>query len=182
MKTEKNVFYENYPLADVAACNIVSLGIYAAGALILARIGFEWVALYLLYCLVLEIQLIGRHCRDCYYYARCCAFGKGKLASLFFKCGSGRFDALRITWATVAPGFLVALIPAIAGAIMLLKSFDWVVAALVAAILALASLGSAFVRRKIACAHCKQRELGCPAEKLFDQNKSKGKTKAKNEL
>ena len=174
VKNCKNCFYENYPLADVFICNVVSLATYAAGALVLARVGIEWVALYLIYCLALEVRLLGGHCVDCYYYGKTCAFGKGRLAALFFKKGTNaKFSAMRVTWISVAPDFLVALIPLVAGVLLLLKSFDWTLAALLALIVVLSFAGNAFVRGSIACKHCKQRALGCPAEKLFNKKSKK---------
>ncbi len=165
--------YENYPLADVAACNLVSLTLIAAGALVLARIGLEWTALYLVYCLALEARLMGGHCVNCYYYGKTCAFGRGKLSALLFKKGNAKFDAMRVTWIDVAPDFLVSLIPLAAGVFLLLKSFDWVLAGLLALIVVLSFAGNAFARGSIACNHCAQRELGCPAEKLFGKKSKK---------
>jgi hypothetical protein len=111
--------------------------------------------------------LLSGHCVDCYYYGKTCAFGRGRVAALFFKRGKKKFSDIKLTWASLAPDFFVSLIPLVAGAILLWQSFDWILAALVVAILVLTSAGNAFCRGKIACAHCKQRALGCPAEKLF---------------
>jgi hypothetical protein len=163
--------FENYPLGMVAACNVVSLAIYAAGALVLARAGLTWVVLYLYYCLILEARLLSGHCVDCYYYGKTCAFGRGRIAALFFKRGKKKFSDIRVSWVSIAPDFLVSLIPIVAGALLLLRSFDWVLAGLVVLILVLTTAGNAFVRGNIACAHCAQRGLGCPAEKLFGKRK-----------
>jgi len=38
---------------------------------------------------------------------------------------------------------------------------------LLALLIGLATQGNYLVRSRIACKYCKQRELGCPAEKLF---------------
>ena len=37
------------------------------------------------------------------------------------------------------------------------------------ALLLLGFLGNALVRGHLACRYCRQREIGCPAERLFDK-------------
>ena len=44
---------------------------------------------------------------------------------------------------------------------------------LVAVLLILGFPGTAFVRGQLACRFCRQRELGCPAEQLFDRGRAK---------
>ena len=43
------------------------------------------------------------------------------------------------------------------------------IASAVVLIILLTTLGNAIVRGSLACKHCMQRELGCPAEKLFSK-------------
>ncbi|MGC9363291.1 MAG: hypothetical protein ACP5FZ_01840 [Fidelibacterota bacterium] len=45
-----------------------------------------------------------------------------------------------------------------------------ILAALIVIIL-LASTGNSFVRGSLICKYCRQRALGCPAEKLFEKKK-----------
>jgi hypothetical protein len=42
---------------------------------------------------------------------------------------------------------------------------------LVIMLVLLSTIGNSFVRGSLACRYCKQRDLGCPAEQLFNKNK-----------
>ena len=77
-------FYENYPTVIVIVSNLLSFLIYGIGAGILYMVGLIWVTCYVLFILFLEFRLMSRHCVDCYYYGKTCAFGKGRLSPLFF--------------------------------------------------------------------------------------------------
>jgi len=76
--------YENYPTMIVFGSNLLSFLIYGIGAFILYKFGLILVIFYVLFILFLEFRLLSRHCVDCYYYGKTCAFGKGRLSSLFF--------------------------------------------------------------------------------------------------
>lgn len=164
--------FENYPAGTVIASNFLSFLIYALGVYILYRFGLIWVIGYVLFVLFLEFRLLSGHCVDCYYYGRTCAFGKGYLSSLFFPRGRPeRFSRMTITWKDIIPDFLVFLIPALAGILLLLQEFTWTVLILIIALFLLGFLGNALVRGQLACRYCKQREIGCPAAQLFDKTK-----------
>ena len=77
--------YENYPLWIVLFSNLVTLATYFIGAYIIYQAGLVWMLVYLIYVLVLEFRLVHGHCVNCYYYGKYCAFGRGKMSSLFFK-------------------------------------------------------------------------------------------------
>ena len=170
---KQSAIYENFPLQIVLGCNLVSWSIYAIGAYILARLWLWLLIPYLLYCLGLEIKLLKEGCVNCAYYGKVCAFGKGKLCALIFERGDPRrFAAREISWTQVLPDLLVSLLPLIGGVLFLLqKGWDWTVVILSISLLVLASGGTALVRSSFACKHCQQRELGCPAEKLFSQER-----------
>lgn len=170
MKKEK--YFENYPFWIVFFSNLVSILTYLIGSFIIYQIGITWLILYLLFIGILEFRLIRNHCVSCYYYGKTCAFGKGKISSLFFKKGDAKnFCKKDITWKAMIPDFMVSLIPAIVGIVLLIKDFDWIVLSSVIALLLLASLGSGMIRTKLACKYCRQREIGCPAQKLFEKKK-----------
>jgi hypothetical protein len=78
-----------------------------------------------------------------------------------------RFAGMTVTWREILPDFLVILIPALAGVLLLVQGFSLAVLALVVALLILGFFGTAFVRGQLACRSCSQREIGCPAEQLF---------------
>jgi len=121
----------------------------------------------------MEFRLLSRHCVDC-NYGRTCAFGKGYLNSLFFPRGQPeRFTQKKITWKDIVPDFLVFIIPVLAGILLLVQEFTWIILILIIALAFLGFLGNALVRGQMACKYCKQRKIGCPAaEKLFDKQKN----------
>jgi len=161
---------EDYPAIIVLASNLVPLAIYLIGISLLLRFGIVWVAAYLLFVLILEFRLLSGHCTDCHYFGKTCAFGKGRLSSLFFKKGiPERFTAMTITWKDILPDFLVFIIPVLAGIILLIREFSVPILILVISLLLLGFVGNALVRGQLACKYCKQREIGCPAERLFDK-------------
>ena len=164
--------HENYPLTTVLASNLVPLLIYIIGAFILFRLGIIWVLGYVIYIIVLEYRLLSGHCVDCYYYGKTCAFGKGRVSSLFFKKGSPeKFCRMQLTWKDIVPDFLTFIIPFVAGLALLVLEFSWTLLTLVIALLLLGFAGNALVRGQLACRYCRQREIGCPAERLFDKTK-----------
>ena len=162
--------YQNFPLRIVIVCNLLPILIYAGGATILA--GFNlWISLaYLLFCLWLEYRVLKYSCANCYYYGKICGSGKGKLCSLLFKPGDPQaFVQKEVSWIELIPDFLVSLIPLVGGVILLILNFDWLTVVLLILLLSLTFGGNAVVRGNFMCKHCRQRELGCPAEKLFNK-------------
>jgi hypothetical protein len=164
--------YEDYPIWIVVISNLVSLAIYFIGGFIIYQIGFLWLAIYILCILILEYRLLSKHCVDCYYFGKTCSFGKGRLSSLFFKRGKPiRFTQNKITWKSVLPDFLVSVIPIIVGIVVLISHFNWLILFLIILLFILGFLGNSLVRGQLACKYCKQRKLGCPAQKLFEKTK-----------
>ena len=170
---QESYCHEKYPCTIVVASNLVSLLIYGIGACILYQFGLIWVIGYVFFILLMEFRLLSGHCVDCYYYGRTCAFGKGYLSSLFFPRGQPeRFTQKKITWKDIVPDFLVFIIPVLGGILLLTQEFTWIILILILALVLLGFLGNALVRGQMACKYCKQREIGCPAEKLFDKQKN----------
>jgi hypothetical protein len=164
--------FENYPCWIMLISNAVSIAICLIGAYIIYQLGILWLILYLLYILGLEIRLMKHSCVNCYYYGKFCAFGKGKLSSLFFKKGNPKdFIKRKITWKDILPDFLVSIIPILAGIILLILDFSWPILLSIIILVILTSVGNGFVRGSLACKFCKQRKIGCPAEQLFNKNK-----------
>jgi hypothetical protein len=120
----------------------------------------------------LEYKLISSHCVDCYYFGKTCAFGKGRISSLFFKKGEkAKFNQKTMCWKDIIPDFLASGIPTIVGIIILTIKFNWLILISIVLIFLLTFLGNALVRRRFSCNYCKQLELGCPAQKLFEKTK-----------
>ncbi len=164
---------ENYPAITVIVSNLVSFLIYGIGAYILYMFGIIWVIGYLVFILLLEYRVLGRHCVDCYYYGKTCAFGKGYVSSVFFSKGlPGRFNQKKMTWKDIVPDFLVFMIPILAGIVLLVQEFTWIVFSCIIALLLLGFPGNALVRGYLACRCCKQRKIGCPAAQLFNTTKN----------
>ena len=164
--------YENYPTLIVIGSNLLSFLIYVIGAIILYKFSFIWVICYILFILLLEFRILSRHCVDCYYYGKTCAFGKGRLSSIFFLKGQPeRFNQMKITWKDIVPDFLVFIVPILAGILLLIQEFSVTILILIIALFILGFFGNALVRGKLAYRYCKQREIGCPAEQLFNKNK-----------
>ena len=169
MKTSS---FENFPWWMVLTCNTVGPAIYAIGIFLLARLGIVWGLLYAAYCVWMEWHLLSGSCRSCYYFGKRCGFGKGRLCSLFFTKTAGKgLSAKRISWRNLIPDLMVPLIPLCGGIIILIRSFSWPVMILMVALAGLSSAGTGLIRGQLACRYCKQRELGCPAEQLFNKTK-----------
>jgi hypothetical protein len=165
--------YENFPAQIVLLSNTVALVIYALGAYILGRAGIFFVLLYLLYCLWVESNVLRKSCVHCYYYGKICAFGKGKLCSWLLRKGDPqRFIEREVSWREIVPDMMVLIFPLIGGIVLLIKDFSWLLMVLLALVVVLSFGGNAIVRGSFACKHCKQRELGCPAQQLFDGKKA----------
>jgi hypothetical protein len=160
--------YENFPARLIMPSLLVTVLIYGLGAFILARFGSIMMWLYLLFCLGNEIHIMRTSCRDCWYYGKWCAFGRGKAAALFFKQGDPqRFLARTISWKDLMPDMLVVIFPLVAGIALLIREFSRGTAVALFFLLMLSFGGNYLIRSRIACANCKQRELGCPAEQFF---------------
>jgi hypothetical protein len=164
--------YENYPYWIILVSNTMQLALYAAGAIIVSFVGLFWMSLYIIYILWLEVRLLRKSCVNCYYYGKRCSFGKGKICALIFKRGDNKkFAANKITWKDILPDFLVGIVPIIIGIVMLLVDFRWIVLLLIIMIFLFSFIGNWLVRSQLACKFCKQRGIGCPAEKLFNKKK-----------
>ena len=165
--------YENYPAWMVLGSNLLSISMYLIGAAILYQIGLIWLVLYVLFILLLELQLVKGHCVDCWYYGRTCAFGKGRLSCMFFPKGTPeQFKKQTITWKDIVPDFLVFIIPLLVGIALLIHDFSWILLVLIIILFFLGFMGNAVVRSQLACRYCRQREIGCPAQRLFERTKT----------
>ena len=176
MTMEETKSYENFPAWIALLVTAVTLSIYAIGAYILAGFGVLFSSIYLLYCFLIELNVLRRSCVDCYYYGRTCGLGRGKLCALFFKKGEPqRFAEKEISWSAILPDFMVSIIPLVGGIILLIIDFTWLLVVLLALLFILAFGGNAVVRGSFACKYCKQREIGCPAEQLFSKDQKQNK-------
>ncbi|MFC1771151.1 hypothetical protein ACFLZV_04605 [Candidatus Margulisiibacteriota bacterium] len=169
---KKITCHEQYPIFFVIIANLVDFIIYAAGIFVLLKFHWILVVIYIIYILFLYYRLFSSSCVHCYYYGKLCAFGRGKLCSFFFKKGDpNKFLTMKITWKSIIPDFLVFLIPMLFGIIKLIQDFNWLLLFIIVFAFGFVGfLGNAIVRGSYACKYCKQRELGCPAEQLFNKS------------
>lgn len=160
--------YENFPLWIAVLSNFVAISTYLIGAYILAGFGVLAVGLYLLYCLWIETRVLKVSCVECYYYNKVCGLGRGKLSALLFKKGDPKkFVEKEVSWFDVLPDFMVVIFPIVGGIMLLVSAFNWLLVGMLAILGVLYFGGSAVIRGSFACKYCKQREIGCPAAKLF---------------
>jgi hypothetical protein len=170
MKTIKS--YENFPIRTVILSNFVSLTIYGLGFLIIFRLGLVFSLLFLLYIFIFEYRLIKNHCTNCFYWGKICGFGKGKMSSWFFKKGDiSKFCKRDMTWKDMIPDILLSLIPLVIGIILLMVKFDFVLLSELLLLILFTTMGNNYIRGTLTCKYCKQKELGCPADKLFNKEK-----------
>ena len=170
---KKVEFHEYYPYWIIIISNLLQLLIYTIGIIIIKPLGIIWLLIYLAYIIFLEIRLLRKSCINCYYYGKLCAFGKGKLCSLFFKKGNPDNFASNdnMTWKDLIPDMLVSIIPLIIGIVRLIMDFNWILLFIVILLFLLVSKGNELVRGSLACNYCKQREINCPADKMFNKEK-----------
>ncbi|MBM3471115.1 MAG: hypothetical protein FJX73_10065 [Armatimonadetes bacterium] len=146
----------------------VSVATYILGAYILFGFGMAASILYIGYCAAIEISVLRGSCVHCYYYGKVCGLARGRICSLFFRRGSPeKFLERRVSIRTIIPDLLVAAVPLIGGVGLLVMRFNWMLLISMLLIVLLATAGNALVRGSLACRHCAQRDLGCPAERFF---------------
>jgi len=167
----KSNYYNDYPIGIPIFAIILSYFTYMVGAYIIAGLGFIFAIIYLFYCFGVEMLIVLRSCKDCFYYGKICGFGKGWVAPWFCKKGNPeRFASRKITFIDLIPDFLVVIFPMVAGIILLIINFSFVILALMIILFFMFFAGTAIIRLNLVCKFCKQRDIGCPAEKLFSKN------------
>jgi len=165
--------FETFPLWIVIVANILMLAVYVAGAYIMLRLNLITGILYVAYIVLLERHFFKEGCIHCCYYGKSCAFGKGAIAAKFFKKGNPeKFCEREISFKDFIPQILVVLIPLIVGvALLISRGFDiLILIALIYPILSWFAINP-ILYGKLACPHCKQGSICCPALKFFAKNK-----------
>ena len=164
--------YENFPLWIPFSAILVSIIGYILGSIILSGFGVVAVVLYLSYCIGIELLVIFRSCKDCYYYGKVWGLGKSIIAPFFVKKGDSKnFTSKKISWYDLLPDFLVPIIPIIGGAILSVYAFSYLRVGLMILLAILFFGGTGFIRGTFACKYCKQKEIGCPAQEIFSKKK-----------
>jgi hypothetical protein len=73
------------------------------------------------------------------------------------------------------PDMLVSAIPVVTCIVLLIVRFDLRLLFALLILILMTTMGNSFIRGRLACKYCKQREYGCPAEKLFSENQKNNK-------
>ena len=171
MKNPK--IYNNYPLWIVILANILILAVYVAGAYIMLALSLITGFLYVAYLVLLELNYFKEGCTRCCYYGKLCAFGKGAVAAMFFKEGDPeKFCERELGFKDFIPQVLVVLIPLIVGtAILISRGFNLLIlTAMIYPVFSWFAVNP-FLYGKLACLHCKQGSICCPALKFFIKEK-----------
>ena len=169
----KEKSFETFPVWIPLVALLVSLIGYSLGAIILSRFGLAIVVLYLVYCLCIELLVVFRSCKNCYYYNKVCGLGKGSIAPILTKKGDkSRFVDRKISWYDLLPDFLVGIIPIIGGIILLINDFSYNLVGLIILLAVIFFGGTGYIRGSFACKYCRQKEIGCPAQRIFSKEKS----------
>ncbi|MFC2123605.1 hypothetical protein ACFLU5_02240 [Bacteroidota bacterium] len=172
-----NLTYEKYPISTIIFSNLITFFTYLTGFIILFKAWNVSVIVYILYIAFIEIRLLKNSCTSCYYYDKVCAFGRGKICSLIFKKQNPQiFKCKKITWKEIIPEMLISIIPLFTGIIFLIIDFQWLILALLIILFLLTSYGNAYVRGQMACNHCKQADIGCPALEFFKKPTNNSET------
>lgn len=170
MEETKTLDY--FPIWIVLLSNLVYVLTCLIRFMIMFRSGWIVAGIYLIFILALEYRLISKHCVDCYYWNKTCGFGKGRLSALFFKRGDpSKFCGKEMSWKDMIPDLLISFVPIITGAVTLIVKFDIYLLFALIILISLMTFGNGFIRGYLVCNHCKQKVLGCPAEKLFNKER-----------
>ncbi len=135
--------------------------------------------LLFIYILYLEISVLREGCVRCYYYGKRCVCAKGKIAKVFFKKDEKRkFGDKEVKMKDMIPSFIPMIVTLIAGIYLVIQglpNINFLVIGLAVWPLIVTFFGNPIVYGKLACPHCKQRELGCPVCEFFMKMEKKGK-------
>ena len=163
--------FESYPARMMLVYYFASFSVYAAGLYLTYQIMPLLSLLFFIYVAFLEVQVLREGCVRCYYYGKSCVCGKGKLAKILLKQDTKRkFNERELTVKNFIPSMLPMIITIVAGAYLTYASwpnYSLLVIGIAVWPLIVNFLGNPIVYGKIACPHCKQRELGCPACEFF---------------
>lgn len=92
---------------------------------------------------------------------------------LFKKGDPQKFVEKEVSWPQILPDFMVFIFPIVGGITLLVIDFAWYLVAILGILVILSFGGTAVIRGSLACKYCKQREIGCSAERLFRKGRSR---------
>jgi hypothetical protein len=176
---DESKVFEKYPVWMILVYYFFSFSVYAAGLYLVYLVFPLFSLLLFIYIMFLEVQVLREGCVRCYYYGKRCVCGKGKLAELLMKKDEKRkFNEKKLTMKNFIPSMLPMLVALISGIYLIfinLPGLDFLIIGLTIWPLLVTFLGNPVIYGKMACPHCRQRELGCPACEFFMKTEKKGK-------
>jgi len=163
------IYDKGFPLGTVLIMNFFMVTTYAAGVWLFSLINIFLGALFLIFIIYIESSVYREGCKYCFYYGKRCAFGRGLLAPLFMKKGDPKkFCEHELTRKDFIPTMLPAFLPLVAAVyIIFTQGFSWVVTLLGAYPFIVSFLGNPIFYGRMACPHCKQGSICCPAMEFF---------------
>jgi hypothetical protein len=170
---ENPKIYESYPWYIIFITSIVTLLVCLSGAYIMFRLHWITGVLYIIFLIIMEFHIYKEACPYCCYYGKFCAFGRGVVAKIFFKKGDPKkFCEKQITFKNFIPQMIGLGIPIIIGIILLIsRGFHTLtLIAIIYPILSWFAINP-IMYGKLACAHCKQGSICCPALEFFSKRK-----------
>lgn len=181
MVSKKYEKFESYPAWMIFVYYFASFTVYLAGLYLLYLVWPIFAPLLLIYIIYLEISVLRDGCVRCYYYGKRCVCGKGKIAGLFMKKDTKKkFYQRELSMKDFVPSMLPMIISLIAGGYLIyqgLPEFNFLILGIAVWPLIVTFLGNPIVYGKIACPHCKQGKLGCPACEFFIKKDKKDNKK-----
>ena len=76
-----------------------------------------------------------------------------------------------MTWKNLIPDILLTLIPLVVGIVLLILKFEPILFFALLVLILFTTMGNGYIRGTLTCKYCKQKELGCPADMLFQKKK-----------
>jgi len=166
--------FERYPIWVVIVFNLISWSVYLAGMYLLYLIWPLLSILLLLYFFYLEILTYKEGCSCCYYYGKLCAFGRGKIAKIFFKRKDAKkFCEKSVSFKDFLPYSLVNFITLAAGIYLLIKDFNWIILLIAIWPFIVLFFGNPLIYGELACKNCKQAQICCPVCEFFKKRAEK---------
>ncbi len=137
----------------------------------------NWITglLFIVFILFVESTIYKEGCVNCFYYGKLCAFGRGIIAPLLYKKGNPKkFCEKQIKFKDLIPMILVVAIPVVVGiALLISRGFNLLILlAIIYPVLSWFVLNP-IIYGQLACPHCKQGSICCPAMEYFGGKKKK---------
>ena len=168
--------YESYPPSTVVFFQFLLIINYAVGVYILSQLWIWFGLLFIIYVLFLELMVYREGCSCCYYYGKMCFSGRGKLAPKLVKRGDPKkFCEKEVTFKHLVPQILALVFPIAGGIIILYFTFSWLILGLMLVPFIIWFCGNPIIYGNLACPHCKQGRICCPANDFFSGKNRKRK-------